>query len=162
MASFNIKFFTDIVLLESYYKSISREYGTHVAVSPHTPLLSNLNIIENIALIEEVHERYEREKSHANALEKLKKLNLQDLQTKRPSQCSDLELFSLSLIRASMMRYVTITVITPLVQYQSENSLEHLFKVLNILDVKERTIVLDLSLYENDYKDKGITCNIIR
>jgi ABC-type lipoprotein export system ATPase subunit len=162
MASFNIKFFTDILLLERYYKKLSKIYGTYVAVSPHTPLLSNLNIIENIALIEEVHQNFERKKSHANALKKLKKLNLQHLETKRSSECSDLEIFSLSLIRASMMKDVIIVVITPLVQYQAEDSLEHLYKVLDTLEIKERTIILDLSLYENDYRDKGIICNIIK
>ena len=162
MASFNIKFFTDIISLERYYKELSKVYGTYVAVSLHTPLLSNLNIIENIALIEEVHQRFNREKSHKNALKKLQKLNLQELKLKRPSQCSNLQLFSISLIRASMMKDVIIVVITPLVQYQAEDSLEHLYKILNILDIRERTIILDLSLYENDYTDKGIRCNIIK
>ena len=158
MATLNIKFFDKIQTLEEYYKTLSKEYGKYVAVSPHTPLLSNLNIIENIALIEEVHQRYNRDTSHKNALKKLEKLNMQYLATKQLSECNEFEKFSLMLIRASMMQYVTIVIITPLVQYQSQDSLEYLTQTMKILEIEKRTIILDLSLYKNDYKEKGLLC----
>ena len=161
MATLRIKFFDDIQTLEEYYKVLSKEYGKYVAVSSHTPLLSNLNIIENIALIEEVHQRYNRDISHKNALIKLSQFKMQSLANKKASQCNELEKFTLILIRASMMTNVTIVIVTPLVQYQSQNSLDYLLKAMQILKIEERTVILDLSLYKNDYKEKGLPCHII-
>ena len=161
MATLRIKFFDDIQTLKEYYKALSKEYGKYVAVSSHTPLLSNLNIIENIALIEEVHKRYNRKISHQNALHKLSQFNMQSLATKQASQCNELEKFTLILIRASMMQNVTIVIITPLAQYQTQGSLDYLIEAMQTLKIEERTIILDLSLYKNDYKEKGLSCHII-
>ncbi len=161
MATLNIKIFTDIEALEEYHRLLIEDREKYVVVSSHTPLLSNLNIIENIALIEEVHQRYDRVSAHNNALKKLSLLNMESLATKRPSQCNTLELFSLMLIRASMMQYVTIVIITPLVQYQSSNPVDHLINTLQILEIENRTLILDLALYKNDYKEKGLTCHTI-
>lgn len=161
MVSIDIRLFYDIQSLELYYKQLSKERGTHVSVSIHTPFLSNLNVIENIALIEEIHQRFDRVKSHHNAMKKMQLLDLEHLATQHPSKCSEIEKFSLALIRASMMRDVTIVIITPLVQYPSQAPIEQLEKIMQILAIQKRTIILDLTLYENDYNEKGLTCHTI-
>ncbi len=161
MATLHIKFFDNIQMLEEYYKVLTKEYKKYVVVSSHTPLLSNLNVIENIALIEEVHQRYNRDISHKNAFIKLSQFNMQSLASKKVSQCNELEKFTLVLIRASMMKNVTIVIVTPLVQYQSQDSLDYLLRAMQILKIEKRTVILDLSLYKNDYKEKGLTCHII-
>lgn len=118
-------------------------------------------MIENIALIEEVHQRTSRLQAHAHAMEKLRKLKLEPLATKRTSQCNEYEHFAIALIRASMMQYVTIVIITPLVQYSSKDPIEDLKQMIDSLEIDNPILVLDLKLYESEYEAKGFTCNTI-
>lgn len=116
---------------------------------------------ENIALIEEVHQRTNRMLAHAHAIEKLKKLNLEHLATKRTSQCNEFEHFAAILIRASMMQYATIVIITPLMQYSSKDPISDLMQMIRALDITNPVMILDLKLYEKEYEAKGFTCHTI-
>jgi len=144
-----------IEVLESQEKAVAH-------VSRKTPLLSNLNIIENIALIEEVHQRVPRELSHRHVLEKLKAVNMQKIAQYRTSQCNEYENFVARLIRASMMQYATIIIISPLQQFFSKEPVDVLINVICDLKIEDSVEILDLTLYENDYADKGVECHIIK
>lgn len=144
-----------IALLEHTGKSFS-------FVSSDLPLLSNLNIIENIALIEEVHQKTPRTRSHQHALAELKKISMEGISEYRIDECNDFERFSASLIRASMMQYATIIVISPLQQFFSKDSITILLKLINDLELEKRVEIFDLVLYENDYENEGVPCHIIK
>jgi hypothetical protein len=118
-------------------------------------------MIENIALIEEVHQRTARQAAHENAMKKFKKLNLEYLAFKRTSQCHEFEIFSTAFIRALTMQCATIIVVTPFLQYSSKDLLEDLIEMIRALEVTDPIIILDLKLYEKEYEAKGFTCHTI-
>ncbi len=102
-----------------------------------------------------------RKKSHAHAFESLKKIEMEYLSEYRVGRCSDYERFCTSLIRASMMQYATIIIISPLQQVFSKDPVHTLFKLIHDLKLEDRVKIFDLSLYENDYTHKGVLCPII-
>ena len=126
-----------------------------------TPLLSNLDITENIALIEEVHQKISRIDAHVNAMKKLEKINFEYLAKKRTSQCNEFEHFVVTLIRATMMQYATIVIITPLMQYSSIDPIADMQHMMQALEITVPVIVLDLKLYEKEYEAKGLICHTI-
>jgi len=125
------------------------------------PLLSNLTVIENIALIEEVHERLPREIAHRNALEKLGLLRLETIAASRIATCSQFERFSVEMIRASMMLDVKIYIILPLQQFHTNNSIGDMMQLIVDINVEERVTILDLYSNIEKYKRKGVPCHII-
>ena len=126
-----------------------------------TPLLSNLDITENIALIEEVHQKISRIDAHVNAMKKLEKINFAHLAKKRTSQCNEFEHFAVTFIRATMMQYATIVIITPLMQYSSIDPIADMQHMMQALEITVPVIVLDLKLYEKEYEAKGLICHTI-
>jgi len=148
--------------LETYYEGlIKNSRGKYAPVSLRTPLLSNLDIVENIALIEEVHQKVSRINAHTNAINKLKKINSQHLANNRTSQCNEYEHFIAGLIRASMMQYATIIIVTPLMQYSSIDPIGDMQRVIHALEITVPIIILDLKLYEKEYEAKGLICHTI-
>jgi hypothetical protein len=109
-----------------------------------------------------VHLRVPRIESHRRVLELLKVVNLQKIAQYRTSQCSDYEKFAARLIRASMMQYATIIVISPLQQFFSKEPIDVLVKLILDLKLEKRVEILDLTLYENDYTDRGLLCHIVK
>ena len=123
-------------------------------------MLSNLTVIENIALIEEVHQRLPREVAHINALEKLTQLGLGTIAQSRIGSCSQFERFSVSMIRASMMLDAKIYIVLPLQQFHTNNSIEDMMKSITDLNVEESITVLDVVSNLEEYKRKGVSCHI--
>jgi len=132
-----------------------------VPVSLEAPLLSNLTVIENIALIEEVHQRLPREAAHKNALKKLTRLRLETIAQSRIAPCSKFERFSISMIRASMMLDAKIYIVLPLQQFHTNSSIGDMMQSIVDLNIEERTTVLDLVSNLEEYKLKGVACHII-
>ena len=143
-------------------QSLNVLYDAHiVSVSLETPLLSNLSIIENIALIEEVHQNLPREVAHTNALEKLSLLRLETIAMSRIASCNQFEYFNVLLIRASMMLDAKIYVVLPLQQFHTNSSIGDMLQSIVDVSVEEKITILDLVSSVEDYKLKGVICHII-
>lgn len=145
--------------METYRNELFAHRGEYAPVSKQTPLLSNLTVIENIALIPEVHEGLSRSESHHAAREKLKKAGMEKLSSSRTSQCDEYETFVIGLIRASMMRYATIVIIRPMQQYYAPDPIGELIRLIHTLEIDLPVWVLDLKLHENSYREKGLECH---
>jgi len=124
-------------------------------------LLSNLSVVENIALIEEVHQGLARKAAHLNALEKLHVLGLEQIAASRIAICSRFERFCVSMIRASMMVDAKIYVILPLQQFHTNNSIGDTVQSVCDINIQEQVAILDLVSNMEEYKLKGVTCHII-
>lgn len=154
--------FKKTAALEAHLKSLDILHDVHaVSVALETPLLSNLSVIENIALIQEVHQRVVREVAHSNALEKLRLLGLEKIAKSRIATCSQFERFCVSMIRASMMLDAKIYIILPLQQFHTNNSIEDTLQSVCDINIQEQVIILDLVSNIEEYKLKGATCHII-
>ena len=132
-----------------------------VPVSKKIPLLSNLSIIENIALIKEIHWHLSYKKAKHFALEALEKTGFAYIGSWRSAQCSERELFIAQLIRASMMQYAKIIIITPFVLLNETEEIAFLFSSCEKLGIKERCIILDLESNRVKYEKGGSVCRII-
>ncbi len=131
-------------------------------VSTYTPLISNLNMVENISLIEEVRYKEDPQKAQERALEILKFLELDQIAFKRPAFCSSYEVFSVQFVRASMVKEGKIAIITPS-EFLLEVSAIDLIKYLqDRLKVKHKIIIFDLVNYKFKYENRGLKCHIKR
>ena len=112
-------------------------------------MLLSLNIIENIALIQEVHQNISVNKAENLAKESLSKIGLEDISLLNITQCSSEELFYSMLVRAMMCENRTIIIESPYLI--SSDNIE--FEKIERLNTDKDIIVLDI--FENKHKYKG-------
>ncbi|MBL0708699.1 MAG: hypothetical protein JJW00_06605 [Sulfurimonas sp.] len=132
----------------------------YALVSKDTPLISNLNILENIALIKEVHQFLKTSKAQEEALSYLKKINLQDISKNRPTQCTSLEIFYISFIRALMTKDMNVIILTPFYLIDNLRDIETILSTIKKLYIMKNILILDT--FSNEVHYKGCSCNMIR
>lgn len=129
-------------------------------MSSETPLISNLNMLENIALIKEFHEHMPTSQAQSIAKEYLQKLGLAHIGSYRANQCTSLELFYVMVIRALMPRTKDILIVTPLMLIKKIDSMNAIIETLEQLnDGKKKITIVDT--LSNKLYYKGCRCNII-
>jgi len=131
----------------------------YTIISKETPLISNLNIIENISLIKEVHEFMPTKKANKITQEYLQKLNLPNISLYRPIQCSNLETLQVMLIRASMCKNKNIVIINP---HHLINNLKDIKVIIdNMKAIKDKDLLI-LDTISNEMYYKGCSCRIVK
>jgi len=141
-------------------KEFTTDPAEFILISRDTPLISNLDMIENIALIQEVHHALSIKKADAAALENLKKLNLESIARKRVTHCSANEILYVMLIRALMMPQKRILLQTP---YSIVNNLGDIKTILsNISKLDNFKEILILDVLTNKYHYEGVQCTIVK
>jgi len=132
----------------------------YAVISVDTPLISNLSMVENIALIKEVKEGYSRKKAESLALEYLQRIGLTKIATLRVSSCSINELFDVMFIRAMMTKEHSIVIVSPLVIVKNPREIKTLFEHIDKLKGEKKVLILDTIANKNLYE--GLVCNITR
>lgn len=90
------------------------EHRLHLGlVSPEAPLISNLPVWSNIALIRQYHENVPLEEAKAEAVDILDRFGMAGLSEKRKPSLKMEELFCVMLIRAAMVRDAVIVLDRP-------------------------------------------------
>jgi len=156
--SISIKLFSSVHDLNLYKEDayLSEEYAF---VSTSTPLLSNLSMIENIALIMQFHEHLSRKKSQKIAYDALKALGLISIAPLRYDACSDKDIFYVQLIRAFVKKGAKIIIDQPFVFLAEENSINFILDALDALLIPyQQVMIIDLKNQESRYKE--ISCHI--
>jgi len=149
-------------MLFNNYKEIKNSIQTHenyVIVSKETPLISNLNIIENISLIKEVHEFMPTKKASEIAMSYLEKLNLSKIALYRPVMCNDLEILQVMFLRAVMFKNKNIAIINP---HYLINNLKDIKVIIDAMKMVEGKDLLILDLLSNEIYYEGCSCRIVR
>lgn len=82
-------------------------------ISKETPLVSNLNMLENIALIKEVHAFMSTSKAEALAAGLLEAIDLDYIGQNRVTSCSNTEIFYVMFMRSLMSDEKNIIIVTP-------------------------------------------------
>jgi ABC-type lipoprotein export system ATPase subunit len=82
-------------------------------VSPEVPLISNLPVWSNIALIRQYHENLPRDEAKALAVDILERFSLAGISEKRKPALKVEELFCVMLIRAAMVRDAVVVLDRP-------------------------------------------------
>ena len=129
-------------------------------ISSDLPLIYNLDIIENISLIKEVHEFTPRLKAQKIASDLLSKAGLQHIEFYRANQCSIVEIFYVMFIRALMTRDKNIFIEVKHSVLESLKDIKSVFESINLLKGNKNIFILDL--LENEDYYKGTLCNIIK
>lgn len=123
------------------------------------PLISNLNILENIAIIKEVHKNKTIKKAEDEALELLKRISLEDIADKRITQCNEFEIFCAMLIRAMMNEKKHIIIVTPFSLITALLDMKEITDIIDILDIKKDIIIVDMQNNRTNYE--GDLCHIV-
>lgn len=116
-------------------------------------------MIENIALILQVHEGLSRKAAHKRARQELKALELLHLADWRYNVCSDKEIFYVQLIRAHMQKNAKIVIDQPFAFLAEEVDLGFIFTALDRLMIAyEEVLIIDLLGQKSHYKETA--CHI--
>lgn len=98
------------------------------------PLLSNLSIWQNIALIKQFHENMEAAKAHELVVEILSSLGLEHIAGKRWYHLNEDELFTAKLVRAAMLHEAEILIDRPFAMLRNKKSIKSVLETLALLD----------------------------
>ncbi|WP_373071559.1 hypothetical protein [Sulfurimonas sp.] len=142
--------------MDKYIKSSS----DYAVISKDFPLISNLNMTENISLIKEVQEFMSVEDAQKLAREYLKLISYEDLGNKRVNNCTEVEIFYVKFIRALFSDAQNIYISTPFVILQSVVNMDEIIN--NLLKYNSEKNIMILDLNSNEHRYKGSTCNTIR
>jgi len=117
-------------------------------------------MLENIALIKEVHEHLSTQKAQKIAKEMLKKINQEHISLFRVSACTPIEIFYTQFIRALMMKEKKIIIVTPFSLIDNLRDINAIINNIKILSSKKDILLLDMLSNENHYE--GSLCSIVK
>jgi ABC-type lipoprotein export system ATPase subunit len=118
-------------------------------------------MLENIALIKEVHHLLPTPKAQAEAKELLATIDLEHIGRNRLNQCSSLEIFYVMFVRAMMTDEENIFIVTPFFLIKKLAEVESVLeKIAHINHSAKNIIILDTLVNQSHYK--GELCNIIK
>ena len=121
-------------------------------MSVDTPLISNLNMLENIALIHEVHNHTSTKVAQEEASFFLNKIDKLGIAFKRTHQCNELELFYTMIIRAIMTKEKNIVILRPLSILKNIEFLAVAMKNLALLNENKNIIILENDINRFQYE----------
>ncbi len=130
-------------------------------VNRHTPLLSNLNNLENVALIKEVHEHLASDKAESLAMKAFQNIGYEQIALERSANCNAEGRFVTQLIRATMVQYAKIVIGTPFVLLDDAQPIDFFLGLFEKLDIFERIIILDMQTNRLKYEEGGSLCHIV-
>ncbi|NOR57971.1 MAG: hypothetical protein GQ474_05550 [Sulfurimonas sp.] len=117
-------------------------------------------MLENIALIKEVHEHMPTEEAQKEAKESLKKIELEKIGLHRLNQCNSYEVFCVCLIRALMTKESDVIIVSAFHLIDNLRDIETIVSTIEKLKVKKNILILDTISNEIHYKDSS--CNIVK
>jgi len=100
-------------------------------------------MLENIALIHEVHNHTPVHLAQKEAMEYLIKIESEHIAYKRMHQCNDIELFCIMVIRALMTKEKNIVLLNPLAILKNTEFLKQARETLSILNDEKNIIILE-------------------
>jgi len=132
----------------------------YVLISHYTPLLSNLDMNENIALIKEVHENMRVLDAEALAEKLLGVVGLASIAKERVESCSREEIFLVMFIRALMSQEKNVIIELPTTAL---GTLQNICEIIEkMLDVNHEKKIIILDIQSNKIHYEGCRCHIIK
>lgn len=115
-------------------------------------MIANLDMIENIAIIHEVHNHTPVNVAQDEAKTYLKKIDKLDIGLKRTHECNEVELFYIMIIRALMTKEKNIVIVHPLSILKHIEFLAIAMKNLGILNEEKNIIILENDINRFHYE----------
>ncbi|EHP29489.1 hypothetical protein SMGD1_0963 [Sulfurimonas gotlandica GD1] len=117
-------------------------------------------MLENIALIKEVHEHLPTKEAQEQAKELLEKIDLGNIALYRLNQCDSFEIFCVSLIRALMTKEMNVIIVSPFHLVDNLRDIDIILTTITKLETEKNILILDTISNETHYK--GSSCNIVK
>ncbi len=131
-----VKIFEDFHTLQAYIIE-----NNLAVVSEDTPLLVDLNVNENIALILEYHYRYSVKNATIYTNQLLEKCGCLEMANMRPFKLSKKDKFIIQCIRAYVSPKDKIAIVKPFSMLERVEDLSYITKLADILNEKEMQII---------------------
>ena len=127
----------------------------HFPVSSQAPFLSNLNVLDNIALINDNLHHFAQSSSESLVLEKLQLLGLDGIARSHHTTLSDQEMFLVQLIRASIKENQDMIIDSPFLMVPTQKDVAFLLEALSVLDLEcQKILIVDISSQAHKYKEE--------
>lgn len=117
-------------------------------------------MLENIALIKEVHELLPRAEAEALANSYLQKIDLSNIGTNRLNQCNSIEIFYCMFIRALMCKESNVIILTPFYLIDNLEDIHSVIEKIDILNDNKNILILDS--IKNEIQYEGSLCHIVK
>lgn len=127
-------------------------------MSVDTPLIANLDMCENIALIKEVHENMSVVDAENMAIEILGILGVEEVSRKRVVSCTKEEIFIVMYGRAMMTKEKSAMIKLPGEMLGSLLNIQTLINSMNKVENSKEIFILDLLSHKKYYE--GCVCSI--
>jgi ABC-type multidrug transport system ATPase subunit len=149
-----LRFFDSEETLQTSLNAFMAEHKTHLGlVSLEVPLISNLPVWSNIALIRQYHENMPWEKARAFVMDLLKRFDMAGIIEKRNASLTMEELFCAMLIRAAMVRDAVVVLDRPFrILPDYPDSLFFMDALRKVDDLIAGTYIFDYSREKERYR----------
>ncbi len=131
----------------------------YTLISIDTPLISNLNMYENIAIIKEFHEHLSINEAEEEASIFLSKIGADNIGKKRVPECDSLEIFYVMFIRSLMTKDMNVIIVSPFSIADNIDDMKAVIHNLSALNNGKSILILDLSSNKLHYEES--LCNMI-
>ena len=122
------------------------------------PLVSNLNIFENIAIVMQANLNTSSSKVESYVFSLLDKFDLKHLSLAYKDELSDGERFIIKIIRASVYSDLPIVIIDPFEMISHKYSVEWFCEIFDTLDIDKNIVIIDVLHNKKLYE--GLECKI--
>jgi len=130
-----LRLFEGKVALDERLKDFAEEHKKTLGlVSLDVPLISNLDVSVNIALIKQYHENLSADKAQALVLSYLTRYGLEDISNKRNPALTNKERFCVMLLRAAMVRDSIIVIDRPFTIIPDVQDDRFIYDALKVVD----------------------------
>jgi len=123
-------------------------------ISTTTPLLRDLSVIENIALMLEYNKNYSISKAEQAIFKLMKRFQIEGIKDKRVYELNKKDILIIKYLRAYVSSFDTILVVKPFSMLDNVEDLDVLFELFNIYNDK-MTKIVDLNSNQY-YRDNNV------
>jgi ABC-type nitrate/sulfonate/bicarbonate transport system ATPase subunit len=148
-----LRLFADQEALDKELADLKGEIGQQLGVvSSEVPLISNLDVWMNIALIYQYHQKASQKNAQAFVMQCLQRYNLEKIAYKRNPMLSEEERFYVKMLRAAMVAQAVIVIDRPFKMLPYLKDTTFIYETLDkIEDLFTRCDILDYAQEKNRY-----------
>lgn len=149
-----MKLFASEAALESELAAFTGLYGRRIGmVSAEAPLISNLDVWINIALIKQYHQNLSGEAAQEEVMGCLRRFQLEKMATKRNPALTDEQRFHVMLLRAVMVADAVVVIDRPFRLLPALQDSRFIYDSLRIIaDLYDKSCVFDYLWFKERYR----------
>ena len=117
-------------------------------------------MLENIAIIKEVHEHLPTPQAQKEAKDYLRKINLEKIGLNRLNQCNSFEVFCVALIRALMTKEMNVIIVSPFRLIENLRDIKTVLTAIEKLEVYKNIIIIHT--ISNEIHNIRLSSNIVQ